>query len=57
VIHERDVFVFEDLLPVCFFVEFFYGEVLAGLGVFGFEEGEPFGLYYALEHTVLLHLF
>lgn len=55
VIHECDVFVFEDFLPVCFFVEFLYGDGLSGFGLFCFEEGEPFSFDYVLENAIFLH--
>jgi hypothetical protein len=54
-VHEGDVFVFENLLPVGLLVEFLDGDGFSGVDVLGLEEGEPFGLDYALEYTILLH--
>ena len=55
VVHEGDVFVFEDLLPVGLLVEFLDGDGFSGVDVLGLEEGEPFGLDYVLKYTILLH--
>lgn len=56
VVHQWNIFVFEDLLPGAFPVEFLYSDHLPWFNVFGFEEGEPLGLYMRLEDAILLHL-
>lgn len=57
VIHQRNVFVLEYLLPCSLMMQLFHNHVLPRFCVFGPKEGVGFGFGYLFIDSILLHNF
>lgn len=55
ILHSCKIFIFENLLPSCYFVQFFYYYAFTGALLFSFEVYASFSLDYFIKYPILIH--
>lgn len=55
ILHSCQIFIFQNLLPCCYFVKFFYDYAFTGALLFSFEVYASFSLDYFVKYPILIH--
>ncbi len=55
IFHSCKIFIFQNLFPCCYFVQFFYYYAFTGALLFSFEVYASFSLDYFVKYPILIH--